>query len=148
MKDFFKMGMVVGLGCAAIGCAQPKPAVVEAPPAPEPVRDVLTAEAQAALTPEQVLADLKEFTGKGKVLQTSLTKDKEDELRKVIEPPRGPWIVCGAGRFGSRMIKQLEKSGLPFTVVMAPGGRVVLRHAGELARAELEPLLRELIDAG
>ena len=38
--------------------------------------------------------------------------------------------------------------GLPFTVVMAPGGRVVLRHAGELDRAQLEPLLRELLDAG
>jgi uncharacterized membrane protein len=36
-------------------------------------------------TGDKVLADLKEFTGKGKVLQTSLTKDKEDELRKVIE---------------------------------------------------------------
>lgn len=36
-------------------------------------------------TGDKVLADLKEFAGKGKVLQTSLTKDKEDELRKVIE---------------------------------------------------------------
>lgn len=36
-------------------------------------------------TGEKVLAELSEFTGKGKVLQTSLTKDKEDELRKVIE---------------------------------------------------------------
>jgi len=36
-------------------------------------------------TGDKVLAGLKEFTGKGKILQTSLTKDKEDELRKVIE---------------------------------------------------------------
>jgi len=36
-------------------------------------------------TGDKVLAELKEFTGKGKVLQTSLTKDKEEELRKVIE---------------------------------------------------------------
>ena len=36
-------------------------------------------------TGDKVLAGLSEFTGKGKVLQTSLTKDKEDELRKVIE---------------------------------------------------------------
>ena len=36
-------------------------------------------------TGDKVLAGLSEFTGKGKVLQTSLTKDKEEELRKVIE---------------------------------------------------------------
>lgn len=37
------------------------------------------------VTGDKVLAGLKEFSGKGKVLQTSLTKDKEDELRAVIE---------------------------------------------------------------
>jgi len=36
-------------------------------------------------TGDKVLAGLSEFTGKGKVLQTSLTKDKEDELKAVIE---------------------------------------------------------------
>jgi uncharacterized membrane protein len=36
-------------------------------------------------TGDKVLAGLAEFTGKDKVLQTSLTKDKEEELRKVIE---------------------------------------------------------------
>jgi uncharacterized membrane protein len=36
-------------------------------------------------TGDKVLAGLEEFAGKGKVLQTSLTKDKEEELRKVIE---------------------------------------------------------------
>ena len=36
-------------------------------------------------TGDKVLAGLKEFTGKGKVLQTSLTKDKVEELRAVIE---------------------------------------------------------------
>ena len=36
-------------------------------------------------TADKVLAGLEEFKGKGKVLQTSLTKDKEDELRAVIE---------------------------------------------------------------
>ncbi|NOR41583.1 MAG: potassium transporter TrkA [Gammaproteobacteria bacterium] len=39
------------------------------------------------------------------------------ELREAIEPPTGPWIVCGAGRFGSRMVEQLENIGLPVTVV-------------------------------
>jgi voltage-gated potassium channel Kch len=39
------------------------------------------------------------------------------ELCEVTEPPTGPWIVCGAGRFGARVIEQLEKSGLPVTVI-------------------------------
>jgi uncharacterized membrane protein len=36
-------------------------------------------------TPDKVLEALKPFAGKGRVLQTSLTKDKEDQLRSVIE---------------------------------------------------------------
>src|SRR5947207_3028710 len=36
-------------------------------------------------TPDKVLEGLKAFAGKGRVLQTSLTKDKEDELRKWME---------------------------------------------------------------
>ena len=36
-------------------------------------------------TPDKVLEGLKPFAGKGRVIQTSLTKDNEDELRKVIE---------------------------------------------------------------
>ena len=38
--------------------------------------------------------------------------------------------------------------GLPFTVVAAPGGKLVLRHIGGLERERLEPLLRELANAG
>ena len=40
-------------------------------------------------TGDKVLAGLKEFAGKGKVLQTSLNKDKEEELRAVIEGTSG-----------------------------------------------------------
>jgi uncharacterized membrane protein len=36
-------------------------------------------------TPDKVLEALKPFAGKGRVLQTSLTKDKEEELRAFIE---------------------------------------------------------------
>jgi uncharacterized membrane protein len=36
-------------------------------------------------TPDKVLEALKPYAGKGKVLQTSLTKDKEEELKKFIE---------------------------------------------------------------
>lgn len=37
------------------------------------------------VTGDKVLDELAEFHGKGKVLRTSLTRDEEDELRKVIE---------------------------------------------------------------
>ena len=33
------------------------------------------------------------------------------ELREALNPPSGRWIVCGAGRFGSRMLSRLEDSG-------------------------------------
>jgi uncharacterized membrane protein len=36
-------------------------------------------------TPDKVLEALKPFAGKGKVIQTSLTKDKDDELRAFME---------------------------------------------------------------
>jgi Trk K+ transport system NAD-binding subunit len=38
-------------------------------------------------------------------------------LRDVIEPPAGRWIVCGAGRFGARVVEQLEKNHMPVTVI-------------------------------
>lgn len=36
-------------------------------------------------TPDKVLEALKPFAGKGRVLQTSLTRDKEEELRAFLE---------------------------------------------------------------
>ena len=36
-------------------------------------------------TPDKVLEGLKPFIGKAKVLQTSLTKDKEEESRRALE---------------------------------------------------------------
>lgn len=36
-------------------------------------------------TPDKVLAGLEPFKGKGRILRTSLTKDEENELRKVLE---------------------------------------------------------------
>lgn len=36
--------------------------------------------------------------------------------------------------------------GLPFTVVAEPGGRILLRHAGGLTRAQLEPVLQQAVE--
>jgi carbonic anhydrase len=60
MKLTTPLTMVVAAGLLAAGCAPQQPEVAEAPPAPEQVREVLTAEAQRAMTPQQVLADLTE----------------------------------------------------------------------------------------
>lgn len=59
MKNLSLILTTLVIGVFASACAQPQPATVDPEPAPQPVREVLTAEAQAALTPEQVLADLK-----------------------------------------------------------------------------------------
>jgi carbonic anhydrase len=59
MKLSSLLALAAAAGLFITGCArQPMPAS-ETPPAPELVSEVLTAEDQKALTPEQVLADLK-----------------------------------------------------------------------------------------
>ncbi len=47
-------------------------------------------------TPDKVIEGLRPFAGKGRVLQTSLTNDKEDELRKLIEGASTPASVASA----------------------------------------------------
>ena len=44
-------------------------------------------------TPDKVLEGLSAFTGKARIIQTSLTKDKEDELRAFLEGGSGPSII-------------------------------------------------------
>ena len=39
------------------------------------------------------------------------------ELREATKPPSGRWVVCGAGRFGARVIEQMEKHNLHVTVI-------------------------------
>jgi carbonic anhydrase len=59
MRHTLQILIATSLALLVIGCAQPQPEVVVAEPSPQPVSEVLTADAQAALTPAQVLADLK-----------------------------------------------------------------------------------------
>lgn len=46
-----------------------------------------------------------------------LTAPFDARLEKEHEPPRGPWIVCGDGRFGRAVAERLLAEGLPVTVV-------------------------------
>ena len=64
MKQHTWIGFVAIVGLVAVGCAQPQPEKVEAPPAPEPVRQVLTAEAQQGMTPAEVLAGQRAVCGR------------------------------------------------------------------------------------
>ncbi len=56
------------------------------------------------------------------------------ELRDPVEPPSGPWVVCGVGRFGARMAEQLEKCDLPVTVVDVHPDRLPAYESGVLGR--------------
>lgn len=64
------------------------------------------------------------------------------ELREVLEPPTGLWVVCGAGRFGEQMIQQLEKSGLPVTVVDVHPDRLPAYESSILGRGTEAHTLR------
>jgi len=59
MKYFGLVATLLAAGFAVISCAPKAENTVEAPPAPEPLRAVLTADSQQALTPEKVLEELK-----------------------------------------------------------------------------------------
>jgi Trk K+ transport system NAD-binding subunit len=67
------------------------------------------------------------------------------QLRELLEPPTGRWIVCGAGRFGSRMIDKLKEGGLPYTVVEVHSERLE-RYAGGVLGRGTEP--DALVQAG
>ena len=72
MKNPVLLLAVVAVAAVVSGCAPQAAPVVEVQPEPEPVREVLTAEAQQAMTPAQVLADLKE--GNRRFLEGRLTE--------------------------------------------------------------------------
>ena len=55
-------------------------------------------------------------------------------LREALHPPAGRWIVCGAGRFGSRMLPRLAESGLPYTVIDVHPDRLQGHEHGVLGR--------------
>jgi voltage-gated potassium channel Kch len=64
-------------------------------------------------------------------------------LRKVLDPPDGRWIVCGLGRFGSRMARTLDAAGVPFTVIDVHPERVGLRPGSVLGRGTEANTLQE-----
>jgi len=55
-------------------------------------------------------------------------------LREALHPPAGRWIVCGLGRFGSRVAERLDEALLPYRVVDVHPERVEDRPGSVLGR--------------
>jgi Trk K+ transport system NAD-binding subunit len=64
-------------------------------------------------------------------------------LRSEIHPPDGRWILCGVGRFGSRMAIKLEEADVPYTVIDVHPERVARREGSVLGRGTEAKTLRE-----
>jgi Trk K+ transport system NAD-binding subunit len=64
-------------------------------------------------------------------------------LRDPLQPPAGRWILCGLGRFGSRLAERLDEAGLPYTVVDVHPDRVGLRPGSVQGRGTEASTLRE-----
>jgi len=56
------------------------------------------------------------------------------QLRSGIEPPDGRWILCGVGRFGSRMELKLQEADVPYTVIDVHPDRTAVRPGSVLGR--------------
>jgi thiol-disulfide isomerase/thioredoxin len=76
--------------------------------------------------------------------------DDEEPVREFAENFSMNYPVLLGDMGAVAMAKRLGNryEGLPFTVVTGRNGQVVLRHTGGLERDQLEPLLRELTEAG
>ena len=73
-----------------------------------------------------------------------LTAPQGTELGKEHEPPRGPWIVCGYGRFGRAVADRLGAEGLQVRII-DPSPPVADRP-GLIAGDGTEPAVLELAE--
>jgi voltage-gated potassium channel len=56
------------------------------------------------------------------------------KLREEMRPPDGRWILCGIGRFGSRMAAVLDQAEVEYTVVDVHPDRVAAKPGSVLGR--------------
>ncbi len=77
------------------------------------------------------------------LLQDWLISVPGSALREPIDPPTGRWIICGLGRFGSRMAARLEEAGMPYAVVDVHPDRIKGRENGVLGRGTEGETLKE-----
>ncbi len=55
-------------------------------------------------------------------------------LRTELNPPDGRWILCGIGRFGSRMATKLDEAEVEYTVIDVHPERVAMKPGSVLGR--------------
>jgi Trk K+ transport system NAD-binding subunit len=65
------------------------------------------------------------------------------ELRASMNPPDGHWILCGIGRFGSRMELKLQEADVPCTAIDVHPERIAARPGSVLGRGTEAKTLRE-----
>ena len=78
-----------------------------------------------------------------------LTGVPGDPLGEPLRPPRGKWVVCGYGRFGKAVVKQLEREGLEVAVIEADPARTecerCIHGRGTEAKTLLQAGIREAV---
>jgi len=86
----------------------------------------------------------------GNVQFVGIAIDDEDPVREFADTFSVNYPLLLGDIEAVALSKRLGNryEGLPFTIVAAPGGNVVLRHTGGLEREQLEPLLRDLTHSG
>lgn len=90
----------------------------------------------------------REFAGKVQFIGIAI--DDADPVREFAASFEMNYPVLLGDIDAVTLSRQLGNrfEGLPFTVVASRAGNVVLRHSGGLERERLEPVLRQLTDAG
>ena len=64
------------------------------------------------------------------------------ELRKPFHLPHGQWLLCGFGRFGSRVARAMDQASIPYTIIDVHPARVQGKPGAVLGRGtEVESLL-------
>ncbi len=56
------------------------------------------------------------------------------KLRAPLHPPAGHWILCGLGRFGTRIAAKLDEAALPYTVIDVHPDRIAGLDHGIVGR--------------
>lgn len=121
------IGPALGAAVLSVGCAPSQDAVPAAQSAPEPVKEVMTAEAQRAMTPAQVLADLKE--GNLRFVENRLTS--RDYLAQAS--------ATASGQFPKAILLSCVDSRVPPEIIFDQGigDLFVARVAGNVEDVNL-----------
>jgi Trk K+ transport system NAD-binding subunit len=78
------------------------------------------------------------------LLMEWLNGEADELLSEPIYPPKGTWVLCGYGRFGKAIYRELQREGIDIVVIEAdpdttrpPGGSIIGRgtEADTLAQA-------------